>query len=93
VDFGPKHHCIPIGKAQIQFFPEYQDCLYPDVFQNVMSKLFQDMEFVKTFLDNLSILTNRSFKYHLLNLDMVPARLSTAGMRVNVLMPPDLSSL
>jgi hypothetical protein len=26
----------------------YQDCLDPDVFQNVMSKLVQDMEFVKT---------------------------------------------
>jgi hypothetical protein len=26
----------------------YQDCLVPDVFQNVMSKLVQDMEYVKT---------------------------------------------
>jgi hypothetical protein len=26
----------------------YQDCLDPDFFQNVMSKLVQDMEYVKT---------------------------------------------
>jgi hypothetical protein len=26
----------------------YQDCLDPDVFQNVMSKLVQDIEYVKT---------------------------------------------
>jgi hypothetical protein len=26
----------------------YQDCLFPDVFRNLMSKLVQDMEYVKT---------------------------------------------
>jgi hypothetical protein len=29
-----------------------------DVFQNVMSKLVQDMEYVNTYLDDLLILTN-----------------------------------
>jgi dihydroorotate dehydrogenase len=55
----------------------------PDVFQRVMSKLVQDMEYVKTYLDDLLILTNSSFKDHPLKLQMVLARLSTAGMRVN----------
>jgi hypothetical protein len=60
--------------------------LVPDVFQNVMSKFVQGMEYVKTYLDDLLILTNRNnrFKDHLLKLEMVLARLSTAGMRVNV---------
>jgi dihydroorotate dehydrogenase len=49
----------------------------PDVFQNVMSKLVQDMEYVKTYLDDLLILTNSSFKDHLLKLEMSLARLST----------------
>jgi hypothetical protein len=62
----------------------YQDCLVPDVFQNFMSKLVQDMEYVKTYLDDLLILTNSSFKDHLLKLEMVLARLATAGMRVNI---------
>jgi hypothetical protein len=35
------------------------------------------------YLDDLLILTNNSFKDHLLKLEMVLARLSTAGMRVN----------
>jgi hypothetical protein len=52
----------------------------PDVFQNVMSKLVQDMEYVTTYLDDLLILTNSSFKEHLLKLEMILARLSTAGM-------------
>jgi hypothetical protein len=58
----------------------------PDIFQNFMSKLVQDMEYVKTYLDDLLILTtrNNSFKDHLLKLEMVLARLSTAGMRVNI---------
>jgi hypothetical protein len=55
----------------------------PDVFQNVMSKLVQDMEYVKNYLDDLLILTNSSFKDHILKLQMVLARLSTAGMKVN----------
>jgi hypothetical protein len=58
----------------------------PDVFQNVMSKLVQDMEYVKTYLDDLLIrtTTNSRFKDHLLKLEMVLARLSTTGMRVNI---------
>jgi hypothetical protein len=51
-----------------------------------MSKLVQDMEYVKTinYLDDLLILTNSSLKDHLLKLEMVLVRLSTAGMRVNI---------
>jgi hypothetical protein len=57
-----------------------------DVFQNVMSMLVQDMEYVKTYFDDLLILTNRNnrFKDHLLKLEMVLVRLSTTGMRVNI---------
>jgi hypothetical protein len=55
----------------------------PDVFQNVMSKFVQDMEYVKTYLDDLLILTHSSFKDHLLKLEMVLSRLSTAEIRVN----------
>jgi hypothetical protein len=78
-------------KSYTKLYPHgYQDCLVPDVFQNVISKLAQDMEYVKTYLDDLLILTNSSFKEYLLKLEMVLARLSTAGMRVNI---PDLRSL
>jgi hypothetical protein len=36
------------------------------------------------YLDDLIILSNSSFKDHLVKLEMVLARLSTAGMRVNI---------
>jgi Reverse transcriptase (RNA-dependent DNA polymerase) len=48
-----------------------------------MTKLNQDMKFVKAYLDDLPILTNKSFNDHLTKFEMVVARLSTAGMRVN----------
>jgi hypothetical protein len=64
-------------KMQIQTLTHgYQDCQYPDVFQNFMSKLVQDMEYVKTYLDDLLILTNSNFNDHLLKLEMVLSRLS-----------------
>jgi hypothetical protein len=81
------YHCIPMahGKIQIQALTHrYQEYPVSDVFQNVMSKLVQDMEYVKTYLDDLLILTNSSFKDHLLKLEMALARLSTSGMRVNI---------
>jgi hypothetical protein len=55
-----------------------------DKFQNVSSKLVQDMEYVKTYLDDLLILSNNSFKDHLFKLEMVLARISSAFMRVNI---------
>jgi hypothetical protein len=36
------------------------------------------------YFDDLLILTNHGFKYHLLKLEMVLVRLSTAGMIVNI---------
>jgi hypothetical protein len=66
------------GKLKIQTLTHgYQDCLVPDAFQNVLSKLVQDMEYVMIYLDDLLIPTNSSFKDHLLKLEMVLVRLST----------------
>jgi hypothetical protein len=79
------YHCIPMaqGKIQIQTLTYgYQDCLVPDVFQNVILNLVQHMEYVKTYLDDLLILTNSSFKDHLLKLEMVLATLSTSEVLV-----------
>jgi hypothetical protein len=49
-----------------------------------MPKLVQDMEYIKTYLDDLLISTNSSFKDHLHKLETVLVKLSTAGMRVNI---------
>jgi hypothetical protein len=38
------------------------------------------MEYLKTYLDDLLILTNKTFKDHLLKLEIDLIRLSTAGI-------------
>jgi hypothetical protein len=67
------------GKIQIQILTHgYQDCLVPDIIQSFISKLIQNMEYVKTiiYLDDLLILTttNSSFKDHLLKLEMCSSK-------------------
>jgi ABC-type transporter lipoprotein component MlaA len=67
-----------MGKIQIKTLTHgYQDFLVPDVFQNVLSELVQNMEYVKTYFDDLLMLTNNSFKDHLLKLEMFLEILST----------------
>jgi hypothetical protein len=51
-------------------------CLSLSKICNVLSQKF--------YIDDFLLLTNSSFKYHLLKLEMVLARLSTAGMRVKI---------
>jgi hypothetical protein len=69
---------FPWGKYKYKRFSMgFKISLVPDVFQKVMSKLVQDLEYFKTYLDDFLILTNRSFKDHLLKLEIVLARLST----------------
>jgi Reverse transcriptase (RNA-dependent DNA polymerase) len=75
-------HNFPWGKYIYKRLPMGFK-IAPDVFQNVMSKLTQDMEYVKTYLDGLLILTNKNCNDHLPKLQMVLARLPTAGMTVN----------
>jgi hypothetical protein len=47
------------------------------IFFKVMSKLVQGMENVETHLVDFLMLTNNSFKDHLLNLEIVLANLTT----------------
>jgi hypothetical protein len=83
------YHCIPMvhRKIQIQTLTHgYQDCLDPDFFKTSCLSLSKIWNMLRQpyYLDDLLILTNRSFKDHLLKLEMVLARFSTTGMRVNI---------
>jgi hypothetical protein len=71
----------------------YQGCLVPDVSQTLCQSLSKKWNMLRLtcYIDDLLILTNSSFKDHLLKLEMVITRLSTnellqgvAGMRVNI---------
>ncbi len=55
----------------------------PDIFQEKMSDLMATLEFVKTYLDDLLIITKGSLEDHIKKLSMVLTRLQEASLRIN----------
>ena len=72
----------PWGKYSYKRLPMGVKCA-PDVFQDKMSSLMSGLKNVLTYLDDLLVLSNGSFKDHLDTLTEVLRRLSRAGLRVN----------
>ena len=56
----------------------------PDVFQAVMMDILGDLEFVRTYIDDILITSNGTFEDHMKKLDQVLDRLTKAGFRANV---------
>ena len=48
-----------------------------------MNKLFNGLEFVWTYIDDLLILSNKSFEDHINKLDKVLSKLNQKGFKVN----------
>ena len=57
----------------------------PDIFQGCMSDLMDDLMYVRTYIDDLLIITSGSLSDHLAMLDPVLSRLRDAGLKVNAL--------
>jgi len=55
----------------------------PDILQEKMSNLMATLEFVRTYLDDLLIITKGSLEDHLEKLSMVLTRLHDAGLKIN----------
>ena len=53
----------------------------PDIFQEKMSDLMQALHYVRTYLDDLLIISNGTFEDHLPKLDKVLTRLKEAKLR------------
>jgi hypothetical protein len=58
-------------------------CNSPDIFQEKMSTLFSDLEFIRTYIDDLLVITKSDWHDHLRHLDIVFKRLRDAGLKVN----------
>ena len=56
----------------------------PDIFQQEMSSLMQGLEFVRTYLDDVLVLSTSSYNDHLKQLTEVLQRLSNAGLCVGI---------
>ena len=58
-------------------------CNSPDIFQEHMSDLMRDLEFVRAYIDDVSILTKKTWEDHLIKIDTVLTRLEKTGLKVN----------
>ena len=65
---------LPWGKYEYQRLPMGL-CTSVDLFQEKMSELMSDLEFIRAYIDDLLIITKSSFEDHLNKLEMVFQRL------------------
>ena len=55
---------LPWGKFEYQKLPMGL-CNSPDIFQEKMNELFNGLEYVRAYIDDLLIISNGNFKHHL----------------------------
>jgi len=73
---------LPFGKYEYQRIPMGL-CNSPDIFQEKMNELFEGLDYVRAYIDDLLVLTKGTFEDHLEKLETVFRRLQDAGLKVN----------
>ena len=73
---------LPYGKYEYQRLPMGL-CNSPDIFQEKMSNLVDDLEYCRAYIDDLLVITRGSWELHLEHLQQVFTRLQQAGLKVN----------
>jgi len=73
---------LPWGKYEYQRLPMGL-CNSPDIFQEKMGGLMADLDYVRTYIDDLLVFTSGSWTDHLQHLEQVFKRLKSAGLKVN----------
>ena len=58
-------------------------CNSPDIFQEKMNKLFNGLYYVRTYIDDLLIISNKPLKDHTKKLDKVLNKSKSAGFKLN----------
>ena len=73
---------LPWGKFEYQRLPQ-GICNGPDVFQEKMMELFDGMEHIRAYIDDLLVLAKGSYEDHLEKVDATLHKLQEAGLKVN----------
>ena len=73
---------LPFGKFRYKRLPMGISGS-PDIFQGKMSTLMAGLEFVRTYLDDILIISAKSFTDHLNKLEQTLIRIKKAGLKVN----------
>ena len=82
---GAKHICtvvLPWGKYKYQKL-HMGVCNRPDIFQEKISQLFDDINMVRAYIDDVLVITKYDFEDHLKALDRFLQRLGKSGLKVN----------
>ena len=73
---------FPFGKYEYQKLPMGL-CNSPDFFQEKMSDLMTGLEFVRTYLDDVAVLSSGTWTDHVQKVDRCLQRLKDAGLKIN----------
>ena len=73
---------LPWGKFEYQKLPMGL-CNSPDIFQEKMNELFNDLEYVRAYIDDLLIISSSNFQDHLNKVKIVLKKLKAAGFKIN----------
>jgi Reverse transcriptase (RNA-dependent DNA polymerase) len=73
---------LPYGKYKYKRLPMGL-CNSPDIFQEQMSTLFEDLEFCSAYVDDLLVLSKGSCEQHLHKLETILNCLQQKGLKVN----------
>ena len=73
---------LPWGKYEMQRLPMGL-CNSPDIFQERMGSLFEDLEFVRVYIDDVLSITKGDFSDHLEKLEVIFDRLQQTGLKIN----------
>jgi hypothetical protein len=85
LDLATREICsliFPWGRYRYKRLPMGASCA-PDVFQEKMNNLFNELEYVKVYIDDLLVISAGSFDDHLKKLEVVLQRLRDKGFQVN----------
>jgi hypothetical protein len=74
---------LPWGKYEYNKLPTGLNNS-PDIFQEKMNELFIDLEYVRTYIDDLLVITKSSFENHLKDVHRVLCQMQEAGLKVNI---------
>jgi len=73
----------PFGKYEYARLPMGVS-IAPDIFQDRICQLFEDIELVRAYIDDLLVVTHGSYEDHIKELDLVMTRLSEAGLKCKI---------
>ena len=73
---------LPWGKYEYQRLPMGL-CNSPDIFQEKVNSLFQEIEWVRAYIDNVLCITTKTWEDHLEKLNKIFEKLQKAGLKVN----------